>query len=161
MLSAVLLTALSTGVALAATGAESAPALGRSLMGQINAVRAAHGLRPLRMQPGLARAATQHSSEMVARGYFGHDSADGTSFQARIASFYPRGRLTGENLVWASGAATADVLLGAWLQSPAHRRNLLDVRYRDAGLAAVIATRAPGAFAGRTVTVVTIDLGSR
>src|SRR5690349_4329186 len=59
-----------------------------ALLGQINAFRAAHGLRSLRISPALTHAATGHSAQMARLGYFSHDSANGQSFSSRIAQFY-------------------------------------------------------------------------
>src|ERR1700760_1972407 len=71
---------------------------------QLNAIRTAHGLVPLRENAQLATAAEQHSREMADDGYFDHDSADGTSFAQRIGQWYKLGGswVVGENLLWAS-----------------------------------------------------------
>src|SRR5262245_33232128 len=45
------------------------------VLAQINAVRAEHHLARLRLSPTLSAAASQHSREMAADGYFSHDSA--------------------------------------------------------------------------------------
>lgn len=154
------------GSAAASTRGTKAASLEQRVLSEINALRADHGLAPLRLQDGLARAAAQHSSEMVARGYFAHASADGTGFQKRVAAYYPPRSRTGgwgagEDLAWGSSQRHATSFVSAWMTSPAHRANLLDSRFRDAGVAVVIAARAPGAFGGRPVTVVTLDLGYR
>ena len=51
----------------------------------INAERAAHGARPLKLEKRLSRAALRHSRDMVANRYFAHDSRSGAGFSARIA----------------------------------------------------------------------------
>ena len=44
----------------------------------------------------------------------------------------------GENLAWGSGVkSTARRIVLAWMDSPGHKRNLLDPGYREAGLAVV------------------------
>lgn len=153
------------GSAVASTRGADAASLEQRVLSEINDFRADHGLAPLRAQIGLARAASQHTSEMVARGYFGHASANGTPFEKRVARYYPRPRTeswgAGENLAWHSGQPGAASFVSAWLASPHHRANLLDPSYREAGVAVAIAARAPGAFGGRAVTVVTLDLGYR
>lgn len=83
-----------------------------------------------------------------------------------MVSYYPHQSRTerwgaGENLAWGSSQRSAASFVSAWLASPRHQANLLDPKYRDAGVAVVIAERAPGAFGGRAVTVVTLDLGYR
>jgi uncharacterized protein YkwD len=131
----------------------------------INAFRRSHGLRPLRLSPALAAAARQHSTEMAARGYFSHSSADGSSFDRRIARYYPPGHsrfwAVGENLLWSSPTVDAGGALQMWKGSPPHRENLLNATWRDIGLSAVHVLSAPGAYGGHVVTIVTADFGVR
>src|SRR4030088_2376184 len=42
------------------------------LLGAVNQTRAAHGLRPVRLDPTLERAARAHSADMVRNSYFAH-----------------------------------------------------------------------------------------
>jgi uncharacterized protein YkwD len=140
-------------------------ALESDLLGQINAVRARHGLRPFRLSPGLTAAATQHSQSMARKGYFSHDSANGTSFWRRIASFYGYGGFrnwsVGENILWSSPDIDSAGALRMWMESPEHRANLLDRHWREIGLSGVHAASAPGVYGGDAVTVVTADFGLR
>jgi uncharacterized protein YkwD len=136
-----------------------------TILTRVNAVRLQNGLAPLRRSSGLTAAARQHSTEMAARGYFGHSSADGSSFERRIARFYPLGRRhywsVGENLLWSTSDVDAAGALDTWLRSPEHRRNILMRRWRDFGLGAVRVVSAPGVYGGRAVTIVTTDFGVR
>jgi len=136
-----------------------------ALLGQLNALRASKGLSQLRLSPSLSAAANQHSSEMARRGYFSHESANGSSFSARVQRYYsPRGFHSwtiGENLLWASPNVGALRALKLWLASPPHRENLLSPDWREVGLAAIHATSAPGVYGGRPTTVLTADFGAR
>jgi uncharacterized protein YkwD len=70
-------------------------------------VRAEHGVRRLMVSPELSRAADSHSSSMLERGYFAHESGDGSPFLARLKRYYPvRGGYwtVGENLAMAGPA---------------------------------------------------------
>ena len=102
---------------------------------------------------------------MARVGYFSHDSANGASFSSRIAMFYTvrgyRSWTVGENLLWASPDVGALRALKLWLASPPHRANLLNPRWREVGLAAVHARRAPGVYGNAPTTIVTADFGSR
>jgi uncharacterized protein YkwD len=139
--------------------------LEQGVLTKLNALRRQKGLVPLRRSPGLAAAASQHSSEMANRGYFGHNSADGSSFDRRIAHFYPRGRrrywAVGENLLWSTSEVDAAGALDIWLNSPEHRRIILSARWREFGLGAVQVASAPGVYSGRAVRIVTADFGVR
>lgn len=139
--------------------------LDRQLLAQVNAVRASHGLRPLRLSHPLSAAADSHSLEMAERGFFSHSSADGTSFSVRIGHYYPApssGTWTvGENLVWESPALAARDAIRMWMASAPHRANLLSPAWREIGIAAVRSRAAPGVFRGRPTVVVTADFGAR
>lgn len=160
-------------VAAAAPGASAAPrapaaalsSLESSVLVDINTFRAQHHLAKLHLSGALTRAARAHSTQMAADGYFAHESADGSAFWKRIQSFYGSSRgqywSVGENLLWASPDVDASHALQLWLASPEHRKNLLTPRWREIGISAVHAAHAPGAFAGRDVTIVTTDFGVR
>jgi uncharacterized protein YkwD len=128
----------------------------------LNAVRAAHGARPLVLDRRLARAARRHSREMVVRRYFAHESPDGARFSARIAAtgWMPRRRrwYVGETLAWGWGtSAEPSMIVAAWLRSRSHRRVMLDPRYRRVGIGIVRGTPLASDPAGLTYTA---DFGS-
>lgn len=137
----------------------------RSVVAQINVVREEHGLRPLRLVRSLSSAAGAHSTEMGTRGYFSHDSADGTSFWKRVEDYYGssgyRYWSVGENLLWSSGTLNPESAVTMWMNSPPHRKNLLDRHWRQVGLSVKQFTSAPGVFHGLAVTIVTADFGVR
>lgn len=158
------------GCALAAPAAAAERTVGRnalerSVLAEINELRAANGMRPLRLSAQLNAAADAHSRAMLSHGFFAHASADGTSFWQRIRRWYrPSGRrhwAVGENLVWSSPDLTAERAVQMWLASPPHRKNLLTPAWREIGLSAVHAASAAGVFGGSEVTVMTADFGVR
>jgi uncharacterized protein YkwD len=138
-------------------------ALESGVLGQINTLRRQHGLAPLRLNVRLRAAADAHSASMASRGFFAHESADGTSFWQRVQHFYPRSRYwsVGENLLWSSPDVDAAGALRMWLNSPPHRKNLLTARWREIGLSAVHVDSAPGVYGGNAVTILTADFGVR
>ena len=135
------------------------------VVSQLNAIRRQHGLTPLQLSASLTAAARQHSGEMALVGYFSHSSANGSSFDRRIARFYrlagARYWSVGENLLWSSPDVDPADAVQMWMDSPPHRENLLNGRWREIGLAAVHVSSAPGAYGGREVTIVTADFGVR
>ncbi len=142
-----------------------AAALDDGLLTDLNRIRLDHGLTPLTPSPGLAAAATAHSEDMIAKGYFSHSSANGLPFWKRIARYYPLTRYeswsVGENLLWSSGRIDAAAGLAAWMASPLHRANILSPSWRQIGIAAVSSPAAPGTYRGLSVTVITTDFGVR
>jgi uncharacterized protein YkwD len=123
----------------------SQSAMESSIACLINEQRAAHGDRPVQPNPALRQAALSHSSEMVSQGYFEHTSPAGVTFVDRIVvTGYTRGARSwavGENLVWGTGPlSTPQSLMTSWMNSPPHRENLLQPRFREIGIAAVVGT---------------------
>lgn len=128
----------------------------------INNKRAAKGLRKMRVDPRLRRAARRHSSDMVRRGYFAHVSQNGATVtdRAKRAGYLRKARSwwLAENLAYGSGSlSSAKAILKSWLNSPPHRANMLSREARDAGIG--IARGAPQP--GQSGATFTLMLGRR
>jgi uncharacterized protein YkwD len=149
----------------APTGANrSLSALELDIVGRINAQRGARALRPLRVSRGLTAAASAHSRQMGQMGYFEHESFNGAPFWKRIDHYYPAGRRywsVGENIFWESPDTSGSSAVREWMTSAPHRQNILTREWREIGVAAAHFDSAPGAFGGRSVTIVTADFGVR
>jgi uncharacterized protein YkwD len=132
---------------------------------EINQVRAAQGLRPLRISAALQVAAVGHTRAMLREGFFAHDSLDGTSSPDRIARSYPmrpnRFWSVGETLFSTSGDLTPRGVVSAWLTSPSHRHILLAPQWREIGVGVLRDPSAGGDFGDRPATVATADFGTR
>ena len=146
-------------------GTTANAALERAVLAEVNTLRRAKGLAPLRWSDQLAAAARAHSGAMARRGFFSHDSAGGGAFWQRVKRYYgSRGYgywSVGENLLWSSPDIDARRALQLWLDSPPHRKTLLSRQWREVGLGAVHVASAPGTVGGREVTIVTADFGVR
>ena len=149
----------------ASTNRASMPAPDRSVLVQLNAIRSQHGLVTLKPNAQLAAAAAEHSSDMLAHGYFAHSSFNGGAFWERLARYTAGARhggwSVGENLLWSAPDVDAVHALKLWMASPEHRANILNPDWRQIGIAAVNSPSAPGTYGGRDVTVVTTDFGVR
>jgi uncharacterized protein YkwD len=128
-----------------------ASSLGRQVLRGINAERAKHDLRPLRLAPSLRRVAGSHSRYMARVKRLRHESADGTSATRRIRRAM-RLRRTGEAIAF---AGTARALVKAWMASPPHRRLLLSRSFRVIGVGV-----ARGSYQSSRVLYATADLGA-
>jgi uncharacterized protein YkwD len=159
-----LLALLLSSPALAARSSYST-SLESSVLQQLNQIRVAHGLNPLELSSQLSAAATAHSLDMLANGFFAHASSDGLSFAQRIAEYYPPAAASfwsvGENLLWSAGHIDAATSLAAWMADPGHRANILSPTWRQIGISAESSSDAPGVFGGEAVTVITTDFGAR
>jgi uncharacterized protein YkwD len=134
------------------------------IVARINAQRTTRGLRPLRVSRGLTAAASYHTRQMGQIGFFEHESVNGAPFWRRIERFYPAGRgywSVGENLFWESPDTSASSAVREWMRSAPHRQNILAREWRDIGISAEHFESAPGAYGGRSVTIVTADFGVR
>jgi uncharacterized protein YkwD len=139
-------------------------ALELDVVARINAQRTSRGLRALRISRGLTAAATYHANQMGQLGFFEHESVNGAPFWRRIQRFYPAGRgywSVGENIFWESPDTSAASAVREWMRSPPHRENILNREWRDIGVSAEHFEAAPGAFGGRSVTILTADFGVR
>jgi uncharacterized protein YkwD len=136
----------------------------RATLCLLNNARARHGLRRLRLQRRLGRAARSHSADMARRGYFSHDSLSGASFLDRIrrSGYLRRARswMVGENIAWGTGTlSTPRSIVRAWMRSPGHRANILNGRFREIGVG--ITYNAPVRVAARPAATYTTDFGGR
>lgn len=130
----------------------------RAVLCLVNRERASRGLRILRSSGQLGDAARAHSADMVARGYFAHESPAGDTLAIRLqrsgyAATHPRHDV-GEALAWGR-KASPDVLLQALMRSAPHRRVLLHPGGRDVGLGLTLGAPA-GAVAGPSSTLVVV-----
>lgn len=143
----------------------AAEELERPILNQLNTVRRAHGLRPLRLSSALARAADDHVRALALAGQFRHEWSDGRAFKLWIRRYYPIGGArfwsVGENLIWSSGGLDAAQTANAWLASPGHRRVLLMASWRELGIGVVRAQGAGGQFGGADVYIAAADFGVR
>jgi uncharacterized protein YkwD len=132
----------------ATVNAEDATALGfaGSVMCLVNQERARHGLGALVVRPLLGAVGLRHANAMVVEDFFGHAEPGGLSYRARIfqAGYWRRpavGFLAGENIAWTAGyMATPRAIVEGWMKSPSHRAQILDWRFREAGVGVVMAS---------------------
>ena len=130
----------------------------------VNGARTDRGLRALRGSAPLERAASAHSSDMVASGFFSHVGSDGRAVRQRAirAGYVRRSNLNavGETLSWGAGNyATPSQLFAALMRSQQHRLTLLDRRFRDVGVGLV--RGAPGMSIGLPAVTATVVFGRR
>jgi uncharacterized protein YkwD len=141
----------------AVPGQASSADLARAIVCVSNAERRGHGLRKLRVDSLLSKAARRHSLDMVRRGYFAHTGPSGDTFVQRIRSAGYLSSvhrwLVGENLAWGWGASgSPGGIVKAWLRSPEHRKILLRPSYREIGVGVALGGPRPQAAPEATFT---------
>jgi uncharacterized protein YkwD len=103
----------------------------------INQYRSRHGLAPLRVDGTLTRAAGWMALDLGRTARFSHIDSFGRDPFTRLRAFgYPStSTWRGENL--AAGHSLPGPTLRQWINSPAHRKNMLNPNYRAIGIARV------------------------
>jgi uncharacterized protein YkwD len=104
----------------------------------LNRQRRARGLRPLRHNRRLFKAAFRHSRSMVRRRYFSHFGPGGIALTDRLrrVRYLPARRWrVGENLGYGRGRGSSPVsAVRSWMHSTPHRAIILNGSFREVGL---------------------------
>jgi uncharacterized protein YkwD len=99
----------------------------------VNQRRAAAGCPALAWDDGLAGVAADHSRDMRERGFFAHETPEGTGVDERVRRAGLQWlRTIGENL--AQTGRGPESVARLWVESPAHRANLENCAFRVHGL---------------------------
>lgn len=98
----------------------------------VNAERAKQGLKPLQVDPELAKVARIKSQDMRDKNYFSHQSPTYGSPFEMMKQFGISYRAAGENI--AAGQKTPEAVVEAWMNSPGHRANILNANYTHIGV---------------------------
>ena len=125
----VVLAALTVAPAASAKNLRNAPADG--VVAATNAERQAAGCPPLAVEPRLVTAAQRHAEDMAGEGYFSHTSQDGRDFASRAeAAGYEAA--AAENIAY--GQPDPAAVVADWMDSPGHRRIILDCSLTTVGV---------------------------
>ena len=102
------------------------------MLARVNAARKKAGAQPLRSNSKLDLAAQRHAEDMLARNYFAHASPEKKTVRERAtAAGYDWDRI-GENI--AEGQFSVDEVMDTWMNSPGHRKNILDPNFKELGV---------------------------
>ena len=110
-----------------------------AVLPELNALRADAGRAPLRYSDRLERIARLHAEDMARNGFFAHEGSNGSTLGDRASSMGYGFCFIAENI--AKGQRTRAEVMSSWEESRGHRRNMLDKRATEIGLA-----RADGAI---------------
>lgn len=106
-----------------------------NLLSSTNSARNTNGVASLAVNAKLNNAAQTKANDMAARNYWSHNTPEGTPpwvFISNAGYSYSR---AGENLAYGF-ATSADTVVG-WMNSPAHRENILNSGYTEVGFGIV------------------------
>jgi uncharacterized protein YkwD len=113
----------------------------------LNQIRQQHNLATFTQLPQLHNAARFHSSDMIAKSYFDHNSPT-EAWDARVSRFL-KSPLIGEDIAWGQGSyGTPEGIVSQWMHSPTHRAIILTpgLHHIGIGLATGTYQNAPGAI---------------
>lgn len=102
------------------------------MLSAVNAARRENGLKPVGFDKSLAEAARKYAQELAEWGQLAHQGPKGTRLADRLDGEGYGFRLAAENL--ASGLIGPKETVGLWMNSPGHRKNLLQPELREAGV---------------------------
>ncbi|GAA0623287.1 hypothetical protein GCM10009547_27920 [Sporichthya brevicatena] len=104
----------------------------QAILDLTNRARASAGCGRLRYSTQLERSAQAHANDMAKHNYMSHTSRSGKNSDQRIRATGFNGDKTGENL--ANGFSSPESVFKAWMNSPSHRRNILDCKFKILGV---------------------------
>lgn len=110
--------------------------LEREVFDLINVQRAKVGLSSLQWNDDVARMARLHSENMANFSFFSHTDLNGLMVNDRADALgINKWRAIGENIAYNRGYENpAQSAVQRWMQSSAHRENLLNNRWRESGI---------------------------
>lgn len=97
-----------------------------------NEIRDVKALNPLTTNDRLLMAATNKAKHLIQHDYFSHNSPAGKQFSEWVIESGYTFQIVGENL--AIGFDTNKQVMKAWMESPSHRANILNDKYKEIGI---------------------------
>ncbi|MGA2938110.1 MAG: CAP domain-containing protein [Syntrophobacteraceae bacterium] len=109
-----------------------------SVFAEINQQRRNNGLRDLIWREDIARVARLHSSNMGGREFFSHEDPVEGDLKQRLTKFGVNDWASaGENIFKESGVYNpARQAVEGWMNSPGHRKNILNPAFTHTGIGA-------------------------
>lgn len=110
----------------------------------VNEARRQFGLRPLVQTPTLTAAAQAHALDMAKFKYTGHVGSDGSAPIERFVQYQYSGGYAGEATAW--GFEHPYQAVEFWVNSPGHRKIILNENATDLGVGYTVDYRAPSVW---------------
>lgn len=136
------------------TPAQLSEIVSANMINLTNQARAEAGLEPLVENAALTKYAQIKGQDMLDRDYFAHNTPDGKRPWQWIEKADYDYVYAGENL--AMDFMSAEVVHDAFMKSPSHRRNILNPKYKDIGVAVL-----KGTIQGRETTLLVKFYGTQ
>jgi uncharacterized protein YkwD len=113
--------------------------LERRCFDEVNRQRRARGLFPLQFSNELQALARYYSWRMAEEKFFSHTDPEGRTVKERVSEYGIKWRVLGENLASSNGYVNpVAASLHGWMDSPGHRKNILESVYTQSAIGAWI-----------------------
>lgn len=131
---------VSKTAAITVTSLSVTEALERKILEITNKNRADNGLPPLAWSEDMARVARVHSDNMARFDFFNHVGLDGKLVSDRADDLgFGKWRSIGENIAFNQGYDDpVEQACMRWMQSPSHRENILNKKWKEVGIGVAI-----------------------
>ena len=107
---------------------------------EVNRVRLGRRLPPFNFYDDLLSVARAYSRRMAEQHFFSHKDPEGRTVRERVDEAEIKWRIVGENLAYSNGYLNpVAASVSGWMDSPGHRRNILDPEYNLSAIGAWIA----------------------
>jgi len=107
---------------------------------EVNHQREGYGLQPLKFDNSLLPLARGYSKWMAEDKFFAHKDPEGHTVNDRASEYGIKWRVIGENLASSNGYMNpVAASLHGWMESPGHRKNILDSAFTQSAIGAWIA----------------------
>ncbi|MGW4686385.1 CAP domain-containing protein [Streptomyces sp. NPDC004244] len=115
-----------------AAATPAAPGVAGEILALVNQERAVVGCPALTINAKLTAAAQSHSQDMAAHANMSHTGSDGSDPGQRITRAGYTWSTYGENVAY--GYSTPAAVMEGWMNSPGHKRNILDCSFKEIGI---------------------------
>ncbi|HSB09568.1 MAG TPA: CAP domain-containing protein [Blastocatellia bacterium] len=124
----------------AGRGPREIESLEQQCLDEVNDIRRLRRLVPLSFNEDLLPLAREYSRRMAEEHFFSHTDPEGRSVRERVEQAEIKWRLVGENLAYSKGYINpVAASLRSWMESPGHRRNILDPDFQLTAVGAWVA----------------------
>lgn len=104
--------------------------LEQQCLDEVNRLRRRSGLSRLTFYEDLLPLARDYSRRMAEQNFFSHNDPDGLTVRERVEGADIKWRMVGENLAYSNGYVNpVAASIHGWMDSPGHRRNILDPEF--------------------------------
>jgi hypothetical protein len=130
----------------------------RQLFEALNRERAAHSLPVLRWDDALFKAARLHALRMANLNQLEHQLPNEPNLEERLAAAGARFSVIAENIAFGPNPNT---IHSGWMNSPGHRKNILDTRLNSVGIAVVHGTGGLFAVQDFSCSIANLSVGQQ